>query len=99
MEVDLTSVIGIAAVAWAITEFVARYVTQLRNYKQLVALGVCVALGIGSRFSGIGFEGIPWLTFIMNLILAIIGAQLIHDKVAKPIGLNFKVSKPAKRRR
>lgn len=98
MEVDLTSIIGISAVSWIVTEFVAHWVNQLKKYKQLVALGVCVALGISSRLSGIGFKGIPWLTFVLNMVVAIIGAQLIHDKVAKPMGLHFKSVKATRKK-
>ena len=98
MEVDLTTVVGISAVAWILTEFITHWAKQLQQAKQLVALILCLALGIGSRLSGIGFVNIPWLTFLLNLIVAIIGAQMLHDKVAKPIGLNFSKAKPVRRR-
>jgi len=98
MEVDLTTIVGIAAVAWILTEFITHYVNQLKGYKQLVALVACVTLGIASRMSGIGFAGIPWLIFILELVVVIIGAQLIHDKVAKPIGLNFKSIEVARKK-
>jgi hypothetical protein len=88
--IDLTSIAGVAAVAWVLTEFLTHWVKQLQAYKQLVALGACIALGIASRMSGIGFVDLPWLTFILNMVVAIIGAQVLYDKVAKPIGLNFK---------
>ena len=94
MEVDLTTIVGIAAVAWILTEFITHWVKQLQSYKQLVAVILCIAIGFASRLSGIGFGDIPWLTFGLNLVVAIVGAQVLHDKVAKPIGLNFSTAKP-----
>lgn len=85
MDLDLTSVAGIAVAAWALGEFIFRFFQDIaEKYKQLLVLGICVGLGIAVRLTGAGFESIPWIDFILQLIFAVIGAHLIHDKVANP---------------
>lgn len=89
MEIDLTTVAGIAAAAWALTS-VALYF--LRNQgitadgQKLLALGLALVIGLVVYYTGIGLQEYNPAELLIQIILGAIGAGVAHDKLAKPVG-------------
>ena len=93
MQIDfnyfLKTIGSLTAAAWFITELIGRYLKKLRPYKQLLAILLTVAIGMAARYSGLAFSEIPVVQFALALVIAAAGAQVVNDKIAKPLGLQL----------
>ena len=88
MEIDLTTVAGIAAAAWALTSLLMYF---FRNYgvtadgQKLIALAVAVAIALVVYYTGIALQEYNLPELIVQVIIGAIGAGVAHDKIGKPL--------------
>ena len=88
MEIDLTTVAGLAAAAWALTSvlvWLCKDYGLTADAQKLIAIVVALVLGLVVYFAGIALQNYNPVELILQIILGAIGAGVGHDKIAKPI--------------
>ena len=91
--VDLTSIGGIAAVAYLLVGALKRaWPVWVAGKEEVIAIGGALAIGfVMKKWCG-SFVDVAWGSHVMQLLASGIFAQLIHDKVMNPL---IKASQPS----
>jgi hypothetical protein len=58
---------------------------KLKGKEPLLAIGIPILLGVASKLAHISFGSTDWVSHIVALALAGLGAGVIHDKVVNPL--------------
>ena len=92
--IDLTTISGIVIITVALVQFLKRLPwfrdLALEGKEALATVVLAVALGLGSKFSGIGFVDQPTLQVTLSIAVAVIGSGATYKHLVKPGGTAMK---------
>ena len=93
----LKTITSLTLVAWFLTELigslVGKWVNVASDYKKIIAITLTLILGLAARYTGLSFAEIPLLQFVVALVISAAGAQVVNDKIAKPLRIQIPARK------
>ena len=86
MNIDLTTIGGVVAVAMSLAALVIKKLNvEDDNTKKLIAGGIAGGLAAATRVLGLGFAELDWAGLAAGILAAIFGTKLAYDSVVHPI--------------
>lgn len=86
MELDLTTIGGVVAVALSLSALVIKKLqVEDDNAKKLIAGGIAGALAGATRLLGLGFADMDWAGLVTAILGSIFATKISYDSVIKPV--------------